>query len=141
MITKPQITIIHVLLAKRGLKEEKAGIVLTYTNDRSSHVSEMSKKEAATLIQHLSGESKFNNSVDRGEKQRRYIIAMARQMGWTTTDGRADMVKINSWIAKYGHLNSTGKNTTLNSYKAEHLTKLVSQFQQVLKSNLKAFSI
>lgn len=126
--TKAQIIGIRTMLSKLGLKEEKENLISTYTKERTTHITKMSKSEAAQLIKNLK-----NPNEEAQERQRKHIIAMAHNMNWQLPGGKADMQRVNGWVQQYGHL--SGK---LNDYEGEALQKLVTQFQKVYKHYLKA---
>lgn len=136
-VTKKQIAMIHVLLSKMNMQDYKSGIVLEYTYSRTDSVKEMTLKEGVKMIGDM--QNHLNKKInDTDERQRRYIIAMAHQMGWQLENGKIDKERLNAWIQKYGHQNVTDVHKTLNDYKKEDLNKLVSQFQKVLRSYLKS---
>lgn len=131
--TKPQIQIIRTILSKQGLNDDKDAIIEEFTGGRTNSTSKLYFSEATTLIKQLK-----NPVAASEEKQRKHIIAMAHEMTWELEDGKADMKRINSWVAKYGHLNASHR--TINDYKGTDLQTLVTQFQNVYKSYLKAIA-
>lgn len=63
MITKRQNKVLHALLGKRGHdKEAKQALVYAFTNQRTTHSSEMSEAEAKGLIDHLQNTGNASNS-------------------------------------------------------------------------------
>lgn len=127
--TLAQITVIHTLLGKQGLKDEKRSIVLSFTAGRTDSVKEMRNEEAAALIGHLKSMDPEEKSAD---KMRNKILSMAHEMGWRlpgTT--RVDMGHVNGWMRSKSYLKKD-----LDAYRYGELPKLVSQFEEVYKSFL-----
>lgn len=125
--TLSQITAIHTLLSKQGLKDEKRSIVLSFTAGRTDSVKEMRNEEAAALIGHLKSMDPEEKSAD---KMRNKILSMAHEMGWRipgTT--KVDMNHINGWMRSKSYLKKD-----LDTYRYAELPKLVSQFEEVYKS-------
>lgn len=130
-ISKQQIQIIQTLLNKQGLADQKEALVSSFTHERTTSLREMTSSEAFALIQHFKKD-------DPRTKMQRNIIAMAHEMKWQKADGKADMDRINGWVANYGYLKN--KHICLNQYSYSELPALVSQFKQVYKSYLKAIA-
>lgn len=129
---------IYALLRNAGLNEgDKKELVMSFTRQRTEHSSEMSFREADELIKWL--ESRFSQ-LDRADRMRKKIISMAREMGWECSPASlkgakplADMQRINQWCTRFGYLHKP-----LNDYKYKELPALVTQFEQVYRSFLKA---
>jgi hypothetical protein len=140
-ITKNQIITIQTIISNKGLRDDKDNIVTNASNGRTSHVGELYFDEAANLINFLNGR-KEANALDGVQKMRKYITAMAHEMGWITKKTLVtkdkDVVEINdysdlnTWIEKYGY-----KHKPFFKYTPKELPTLVSQMEAVHKSRLK----
>lgn len=122
--------IVHSLLAKTGLMQQKATLVHSFSKGRTQSSRELSFDEATELIGYLKKVSPFGGEA----KMRRKIISMAHEMGWhNLIEGRwvADMRHVNNWCVQFGYLKKE-----LNKYTHDELPKLVSQFERVYKSHL-----
>ena len=124
-----QLRAIHALLGEHGLRDEKESIVEAFTGGRTTHSSKMSGKEAAALIGHLKSLNPVNN---RADKMRNKILSMAHEMQWEK-EGKVDMEHLNNWCLSKSYLKKK-----LDDYEYNELPKLVTQFEQVYKSHLKA---
>ncbi|MFL5811497.1 MAG: hypothetical protein ACJ749_18375 [Flavisolibacter sp.] len=141
-ITKNQIITIQTIISNKGLREDKNAIVSNASNNRTCHVSELYFDEAANLINFLNGKKPEGNALDGAQKMRKYITAMAHEMGWITKNNVAtkdgDIVEMNdysnlhTWIEKYGY-----KHKPFFKYTPKELPTLVSQMEAVHKSRLK----
>jgi len=133
-INLKQLRAIHSLLGDNGLRDEKDSIVNAFTGGRTKHSREMTSAEAAALIGHLKS---LDQTEARSTKMRNKILSMAHEMDWRVATGSGvrivDMDRINNWCAKYGH-----KHKPLDDYTYSELPRLVSQFEEVYKSHLKA---
>jgi hypothetical protein len=98
--------------------------------------------EAQALIAHLKSLDPRAKATDR---MRNKILSMAHEMGWNLTPGpspqerggmqkpKIDMAHVNAWCTRHGYLHKP-----LDDYTHSELPKLVSQFEEVYKSYLKA---
>lgn len=123
----------------RGNNLSKEEVVLQFTSGRTSSLKELKPQELTELttqLNYLNGTDKRNWKSAPGEQQRRQIIAIAHEMRWELPDGKADMKRINTWIATFGYLRDTGKHQDINAYSYEELPKLVWQFKQAHKHYL-----
>jgi hypothetical protein len=137
-ITQPQLTLIHTLLSKNKLSEEKEILVSVHTGHRTKSSKEMTRFEASDLIKYLKSLEPKN---DAGDKMRKKIISMAHEMGWelegtkrivgTQKQAKIDMAHVNDWCLKFGYLHKK-----LDDYTYEELPKLVSQFEGAYKAHL-----
>ncbi|RTL47238.1 MAG: hypothetical protein EKK39_14815 [Sphingobacteriales bacterium] len=128
-ITQQQRACIYAMMNKLHIKgETKEIITLGFTQQRTTHISEMTKTEAAALIQHLKD---IDPEEQRANKMRRKIISMAHEMHWHNKYGKADIQRIDNWCKAYGY-----KHKSLNNYTYKELPALVTQFEQVYLSFL-----
>ena len=121
---------------QRGNNLTKEELVLEFTNGRTSSLKELTAQELNELtiqLNYLNGTQQKKWAPKPGERQRRQIIAMAHEMHWHTANGKADMKRINEWIAAFGYLKNTGKHNDINAYSYNELPKLVWQFKQAHK--------
>ena len=118
-------------------EKDKEAMVQSFTGNRTTHISEMTTYEAIALLRSVNGRS---DSIDPnrkfipkpGDKMRKQIIAMAREIGWSKDD-KADMPRINDWCVQFGLYHKP-----LNAHNEDELRHLVTQYKKVYKSFLKA---
>lgn len=125
--TPAQITIIHTLLGKAGVKkEDKPSVISEFTGKRTTSSREMTVKEAEVLISHLKN---LDGKEPKAEKMRRKLISQAHEMGWKIEGStQINMKRVHTWCKKYGYLHKR-----LDDYTYEELPKLLSQFDEVYK--------
>lgn len=134
-ITKAQIIKIKTLCGKLSL--DSADLAASYSSERTTHVSDLTGREAYELIKGLEKVGGLPESPD--EKMKRKILSKAHEMGWElserTASGRRkiNMEKVDSWCIKYGYLHKP-----LDQYTASELPQLVTQFSNAYKSYLTA---
>lgn len=125
---------LHTLLTRLDLQEEKADLVYQHTQGRTTRSSEMLYNECASLIGYLNNmvsrkqRSRFDYN-DPANRMRRKILSICHEMGWETDSGKIDWPRLNAWLLKYGYLHKG-----LNDYTAKELPRLVTQFENYLKS-------
>jgi hypothetical protein len=148
---------LHALLTQTNRMQVKPHLVESFTNGRTNSSAAMTHYEAIELVKHLKQmlankqlpntspkpiaqvmHTATKTDADRANNMRKKIIALAHQMGWSTThvtSGKtiADMPHINIWCIKYGYLHKP-----LNNYTLAELPKLVTQFDNLYKTFLKA---
>lgn len=137
---KSQNSRLHALFTNLNIDAEmKAELVLQFTNNRTERSSKMLIDECQALINHLSSinaqangkaaakENELENSPEN--RQRRKILSICHEMGWKK-NGELDWERIENFLEKFGYLHKK----KLNDYKPEELPKLVTQFEQLLKS-------
>ena len=133
--TKQQSRAIYSLLNKLNIDDSsKESIVLSFTNNRTTHTSELNYNEAAELIKSLNNELQKNNNSDfwKGDKMRKRIFSLCYTYNWTIFKNRKEIVdieRLNRWMIKYSYLKKP-----LNKYKYSELPELVSQFEKVVKT-------
>jgi len=132
-ITTQRIRHIHAALAHRGLMAEKKELVRQFTNGRATSTKDMTASELTAMLQHLNGGTV--PAPREGDRQRKYIISMAHEMGWKLPGGKADMQRIDQWCMKYGHLHAP-----LNDHLGADLAKLVTTFKKVYDNYLDQLS-
>lgn len=108
-------------------------LVFSYSNGRTKSSKAMTMVECQALINHLDVIKKdkvqapFSNS-NSSQRMRRKVMSICHEMNWTT-DGKLDWKRVNEFMFKSSYLKKA-----LNSYTEQELPKLVSQFEQLLKS-------
>lgn len=121
---------LHAALATRGLMDSKRDIIAEATNGHTDRASALSLSELTAVIERVNG--KPGTSAPReGDRQRRYIISMAHELGWKTEDGRADMQRINAWCEQYGKYHKP-----LNDHDTTELSIIIDQFQKAYTHHL-----
>jgi len=118
------------LLTKTGLQGRRHAIVWDYSSGRTESSKELTDPETDRLIRDL---EKGFKELDRSDIMRKKIISQAHEMGWELPGRKADMARINAWCQKSGYLHKP-----LNHYTYSELPGLVTQFDNVYKSFLKA---
>lgn len=129
-----QVRAINAILAKKGILEDKAALIGSFTEGRTEHSSELTTLEANGLIEMLKKD--FIPSMEdlRKERMQRKVLAMAHELGWikrskVIIDGKmatkADYTAINNWMVTYSYLKKP-----LREYSYEELPKLITQFEK-----------
>lgn len=131
-ITRPQLQAIQAMLSKAGLRGQKDSIVFSYSQGRTTHVSDLYINEAGSLIKWL--KEMLNSPDAKTGRMRNKILSIAHELGWELESGRVDMFRINAWCVKYGHAHKE-----LDQYTYMELPRLVTQFENMLKDYLKKF--
>jgi hypothetical protein len=138
-LTTSQIKCCKALINKLHLQAQKDNLVLGFSNQRTSHVTELTSSECNAFIAWLKSQ---DTDEQKAEKMRRKIIAIARSMGWQKNEvqpngsivQKADMQRIDEFCKSKGYLHKK-----LNQYLYNQLPTLVSQFEAVQKSYLNKF--
>lgn len=129
--TPAQLKALHAMLHQQGLLRHKTEMIDGLTQGRTSSSKELTKQEAALLLQQLdkTAARKQDNTA-----MLRKLFAMCFEIGWikeTTTvlpDGSIrkgkDYSRVHGWVATYGYLKKP-----LNRYTHNELPKLISQFE------------
>ena len=130
-ISRSQLICINVMLNKLGFNDQKDAIVASFTNNRTTSRAALTMDEATAMIKYLKSE---DPEEKKAEVMRRKIISLAHEMNWRIPNTKkVDMRRIDDWAVKYGH-----QHKKLNQYLYHELPMLVSQFEEVYKSLLKA---
>lgn len=131
--TPEQQKCINTLISKQGLTASRKDIIAGASDGRTESVRELHFDEARDLIKYLKDNDPRELAAD---VMRKKIFAMAYEYkGLPRSAPDEDKKKVQAslkrWLLQYGYLHKP-----LNNYNYEELPKLVSQFQQVLKSLL-----
>jgi len=119
-------------LRAQGYDGTRAGLILEFTNDRKSGLTQLSDNEYQVFLMWLNDTYPANLSMPDSKENimRRKMIALFRKIGYN--DGNfADMERITAWVLKYGYLHKR-----LNDYSLNELPALVTQVEQYYKSTL-----
>jgi hypothetical protein len=131
---------LHQLLNSTKKMDVKADLVSYYTHGRSTSSKDMTYLEVNTLIRHLesfqaSDKPAYKPVSDSSDRMRKKIIAMAYDLKWQHVGGKIDMDHINDWCIKSGMFHKE-----LNAHTDAELSQLVTQFEKVRTSFLKALA-
>ncbi len=129
---------LHSLLNKTNLTPLKPDLVCSFTDDRTTHSSEMNDEEATELCNYLQDELNKGTGENEGvrmNRMRRSVISMAYEMGWASAgDWKTALDKINLFsIGKHGKFKKA-----LQDHSYQELVQVVTQFRQLYKKHLKA---
>lgn len=113
-----------------GMPSERDEIVFQFTSGRTTSLKDLSPQEYKELVHWMSQlyESKHVKYKEIEDRQRKKVIALFCQMGYTKGD-KPDMERINTWCATYGPIKRY-----LNYHSGANLTKLVTQAEKVYNS-------
>lgn len=126
--TKDQNKQLYSALAKLSIdKERKEELVYRFTQGREISSSAMTVCECHSLIDHLNSFIKIGDK--KNDVQRKKILSICHEMNWRTEAGQIDWKHLNEYLLKYGYLHKL-----LNNYTEKELPKLVTQFENLLKS-------
>lgn len=143
-ITAQQIRTIHAVLPTiyRQDKELKQNLIAQFTeDDNKTSTKDLSQQQAEELIYFLkTGKAKtydYYASFDFSNRQHRYLLSLCHQIGWEVFSERAgklvvDTEALGRWLHKYGYLHKT-----LKEYSENQLPKLITQFENMVKSVIK----
>lgn len=128
---------LHQLIGELNIdNEQKEELVYQYTNGREKSSAKMLMNECQSLINYLDLIKKGNTpkqqeskEITPAQRMRRKILSICHEMGWKQ-NGAIDWDRLNGWLSKSGYLKKD-----LNDYTEAELPKLVTQFEQLLKSH------
>ncbi len=124
MDRKLKLRILHAILAKKGLMDEKKSIILQHTKERTDSAAKMTESELTSLIDFFSISKP--STKESANNMRRKIIAICASTMQMVTEGKPDMRKIYDFVQENGYLSKE-----LNQYSYDELPKLVSQFEKI----------
>jgi len=130
--TITQSSTLFAIMDKLDLIEERNILAIQYSKGRTERTSELYIDECAALIKDL--QLLANQSRDR---QRKRMISMCWELGWVENVGtgkKADIIRLDNWVRKYGYLNEQGKG--LNDYSDKELPRLVTQFSSMYRKEM-----
>lgn len=131
--------------------ENKAEMVYAHTNGRENRSCAMRPDECEEMIKSLKRMANGLNAgsyrgkhhppassglqppppkeEDKGNRMRRKVISIGHELGWKLENGKIDMKRVNEFCLKRGH-----GHKLLNDYEVKELPKLITQFEQLLKT-------
>lgn len=126
----------HALLALCKKQAYKIDYVVDVSNGRTQSSKELTDQEMDQLIETLVSEwhQSLGKKKPEEDKMRKKVISICHELGWHlpgTT--QIDMNAVNRFCETHSYLKKR-----LNKYTLQELPKLVSQFEQVLKSYYKS---
>lgn len=141
-----QIRIFNAILGKLGIMELKEDLVMQASSGRERSTKGLTSVELDALIRDLN--QKQNTSTRsvshrvaepveaKANNMRKRILSLCYTLGWTKFDQQklrsvVDMERLEAWLTKYGYLHKA-----LNEYAVIELPKLVTQFENLVKSTL-----
>lgn len=132
------------LLNKKQMMEQRHQLFQSYSKGRTDDSRELSEAEVDELIRFLETysvggmQSGHKTDFEKGDKMRKRILSLCYEYGWTKYSKAkerhvVDFNRLNTWMSKSSYLHKG-----LNQYSYAELPKLVTQFENVVKSFLKA---
>jgi hypothetical protein len=115
-------------------KEQVEELVLQVSNGRTKSTRELDIMEFQSLVNHLNAikagatKAPVTKEVSKADKMRKKILSICHEMNWKKNQ-KLDWIRINDFLNKSGYLHKG-----LNEYAESELPKLVTQFEQLLKS-------
>ena len=123
--TTAQLQKLHIMLHQLGLNNEKQNLVYSISKGRTVSSKELTLAEAKLLIESLVTD-------DPNERMRKKVFALAYEAGiiWGDTfeDKKMNAAKLNLFLQERGTVKKL-----LNKMTSAELTKVVTQFSQMLK--------
>ena len=125
---------LHALLNELGITpENKELLVLSFTNNRTIHSSEMTETEARYMIQKLQKDAKSPKMTESQFKQtlRRNVFKLMYDIGLINANMQTSekVAFINNWIK-----NKLKLENELNALSVDELTRLINQLQAVRRN-------
>ncbi len=132
--TYPQFFAIYAKLKAIGYPYERDELIYQFTNGRTSSIKELTAHDYRELINWMYSIYNVENekALVSEAKQKRKIIALFCQMGYTNGD-KPDYQRIDDWCAKSGPIKQR-----LNYHKGKDLNTLVTQAEKVYQSFIKS---
>jgi len=131
-----QIRTVYGYLTAYGLLEKKEEIVKHICGGRTSSLRELEAVELEMILTLIQTQVKENFSIyarfDFNNKQHKYILSLAHQLGWEASNGYVCLQRLGAWIKKYGHLHKP-----LKFYNTVELQKLIIQLENTVYSYVK----
>lgn len=129
--TKQQIIAVNTCLYRHNLMHDKANIISSFTNGRSTSSKDLTVQEANELLAAFNTKPAIDD--DPRSPMIKKLFKMAHQLGWikkhtvATNCGlfeKNDNSQLYGWVLKYGYLKKE-----LRAYTYSELPKLVSQLE------------
>ena len=122
---------LHKLLTQLGLMDDKEEFVIAYTDGRTKKSSEMYEHECQALIDSLKKASLEIAKNSPENNQRRRIIAICYDMGWTDVKGKWDKERLNGFLLSRGVVKKN-----LQQQDTKELNKTIQQLEQLRNKHL-----
>jgi len=129
---------LYCLLKEKAMLANRHDLVFAFSDGTTENSAELTQEQIDDLIEHLQSDGPEKNSSTgyNGNRMRRRIMSMCYSIGWTRWDeGKkrhiVDMERLDGWMKKYSHLHKG-----LNEYKYNELPVVVTQFENLMKSEL-----
>lgn len=124
------------MLNKLNMQDMKDDLVMQASNSRTTHSTELTISEMRGLLEHLGGKQDNEAMLKRSNMMRRRIYSMCYTLGWVKYDETekryiVDKDRLDGWLIKFGYLHKD-----LQQYEYRELPKLVTQFENFMKSTL-----
>lgn len=101
-ITAAQIKKIHAAARERGVDNDLLHEHIHMLVKKDS-IKILTKEEAAKVIDSLEGKT-HTGKDHMTQKQRLYLLALVKKLGWTDESGRADEKRLNGMCEKYAQV-------------------------------------
>lgn len=115
-------------------KETVEELAWQFSQGRTKSTRSLNVDEFQGMVNHLNAiqkgatETPKQKPIDIADKMRKKILSICHEMNWKQQQ-KLDYIRINEFCMKSGYLHKK-----LNAYTKEELPKLVTQFEQLLKS-------
>lgn len=120
-------------MSEVGMHIDRAEIIADFTEGRTESLKDLTVSEYRELIQSLNAMINHHKiQFDKNNQMRRKVIAILTQCGYVEHN-RADMQRINQWCISHGH-----KHCILNEYDTDGLRILITQAENMLKTQIEA---
>lgn len=97
-VTYDQIKKIYAAARERGMDNDLLHEHMEMLLHKPS-IKELTKREAATLIDSLEGKTESRSRKERKtSKQMYFICGLMKELGWVTAEGEPDMARLNSFL-------------------------------------------
>lgn len=132
LITKKQLSKLHVVLAQAGMTESKKELIYQVSNRRTTSSTQLTYSEVTSLIDYL-------EDILGTDKLRRKVFSLAYEAGIiygdTPDDKKMNAAKLNRFLLDRGTVKKE-----LKCMNKLELTKVVSQFSSIVKHNKEAIN-
>jgi len=117
------------MLTKHGLQGRRHAFCWEFSQGRTESSKELYNDEVLAIINAIENHFQIE---DKADVMRKKIIALAHDMHWQLSSGKADMQRVNNWCIEKGPYKKA-----LNKHTIKELSTLVSVFEKVYKDYMK----
>lgn len=128
-MTDKQLKYLQVLLRQAG--EDASNAAALASGGRTVSIHSLTPEEVQAMFTRLQATTS-GRAAAAANKMRRKIISHMYTLGWLNEKGKPDLKRLDAWCMKY-----SPHHKPLNDHTEKELPALVSQFGQVLNSQLK----